>query len=201
MFKLVLGRATCCLLTTLTVAAASSQGRLEEKGAIRRFISDKYGFSLLVPSGWSVTLFKDTPTYINFDPSKVAPRRPEQLPAGGAEIDMVAQVQRGRRSAMTLSEWAADVARAPAEHEPRIRPFEMPLESEAGNAIWASYDDTTYRSNEQVKHCVVIFWEFRQRRFAGYLDYVPNDPGGPEIERTFFEIVRSLRPHRIARLR
>ena len=51
------------VLVVLISAPATSQGRVEDHGAARRFISPKYMFSMVVPVGWGVSTGLDTPVF------------------------------------------------------------------------------------------------------------------------------------------
>jgi hypothetical protein len=192
-------RITKILLLIATALAATGvadgQGRLEGSGAARRFISEKYGFSIAVPRGWLVDPSKDTPVYFSFSPAEAEDfNRQLRLPRGGAVISLVAQESLPMRSSRTLSDWAVADARGTSAESPSARPFETPTESGMTSAIVSSYDTATFGPDDRSEHHVSIFWEFREKRFAAHLLYPAHDPKGTEFEKVFLQTVRSIRP-------
>src|SRR5579862_7004993 len=74
------------------VATTYGEGKLEGKGNARRFVSQKYGFSIGAPPRWLVDAAKDTPMFFSFSPSEAAEfNQQAQLPKGGAVISVLAQ--------------------------------------------------------------------------------------------------------------
>lgn len=187
-------RLTIVSFVILTIAA-HGQGKLEGRGTAQRFISEKYGFSLAVPQGWSTRLSHDQiPVYVNYPDSRALPQL--RLPRGGAMIGIVAkETLLGRRSGNSLPEWAANDMRIETDGTPTSpEPFEMPGQSDAKDAIILSYDSAIFGAGEQKQHCVAIYWEFKERPFAAYLHYIAGDPKAVALARVFVNTVRSLRP-------
>ena len=179
----------------VAVPAAEGQGRVEVIGQARRFISQKYGFSMAVPPGWGPSTALDTPVYF-YSPSR-ARFVQDQIPKGGAVIAVTAHdMESGRRKAATTpSEWAREDARSFfLSRAPPVSSLEMPRESEASGAVVSSYDEPALSTDERVQHSVAVFWAFNGELFAAHLRYNANDPSGPRLERLFLETIRSLRP-------
>ncbi len=177
--------------------AAQSQAKLEGRGSAQRFVSEKYGFSMSVPAGWSARLSpRDRPVYVNYPASRDLPQL--RLPEGGAMIAVMAnETSPGRRLASTLSEWAVDDMHNDADGSPTSpESFEMPMASGTKDAIILSYDSAVFGLNEQKQHHVAIYWEFDKKFFAAHLYYVAGDPKGTALERVFLSTVRSFRPLR-----
>ena len=186
------------LLIATALAAtgvARGQGRLEGRGTTRRFISEKYGFSIAVPPRWLVDPSKDTPMYFSFSPAEAEDFNGQlKLPRGGAVISVVAQDSLPMRGSRALSDWAVADARGTSVEGPSVRPFETPTESGMTSAIISSYDTATFGPGDQSEHHVNIFWEFREKRFAAHLLYPAHDPNGTEFEKAFLQTVRRIRP-------
>jgi len=181
-------------IALLAISALRGQGRLEGRGAARRFVSDKYGFSIAVPPGWHVALEKDTPMYINFSSARGLSQL--ELPKGGASIVVGCQEDLPGRNRLGKSplEWAASDARVLSSGNPLIEPLEMPKESGASRAVMSSYDDATFGPDDQAQHCVAIFWEFNRRLFEAHLNYLADDRNGPALKEAFLDTIRSIRP-------
>jgi hypothetical protein len=182
------------ILTVLPNAFSLGQGRVEGRGAARRFASPKYGFSMALPVGWGVSPGLDTPVLFHAPPSGTFGQA--TIPKGGAVITVEPHdATSGReRSAATPEAWALADVGAEAKDSPPVKPFEMPLESRAMHAVVGSYDERTFSPDEQPHHAVAVFWEFDRMMFAAHLRYNVNDPEGPAFERIFLETVRSFRP-------
>jgi hypothetical protein len=183
--------------TVVLTIAAQGQGNPEGGRAAHPFVSEKYGFSIAVPPGWSARLsHNDTPAYVNYPASRALPQL--RLPEGGALISVVVnETLYGRHSGNSLREWAVNDMRIETDGTPASpKPFEMPLVSDVKDAIILSYDSAIFGAGEQGQHCVAIYWEFRGKPFAAYLHYVANDPKGVALERIFLTTVRSFRPLR-----
>lgn len=185
---------TAVMIGWIAFAAPHGQGRLEEHGGARRFVSDQYGFSIAVPSGWHVSLEKDTPMFINFSSARGLSQL--AFPKGGASIVVVAQdtLPRQHRLGNTPPEWAVANARGVSAGSPSIKPLDMPIQSEVSRAVVSSYDDATFSPDDQAQHSVAAFWEFNRRLFSAHLTYVASDPNGPALQKLFLETVRSIRP-------
>jgi hypothetical protein len=184
-------------LTIVSVAAtaAHAQGRLEGREAVRRFVSEKYGFSIGVPTRWLVDPSNDTPMYFSFSPSNAEQFNHQlKLPRGGAVISLVAQGRLPGPHFRSLSEWSAADARGVSGGSVSTRAFEMPPTTGVTNAIISSYDSATFGPDDQSEHRVNIFWEFRRELFAAHLLYGAHDPKGPEFNKVFLDCVRSIRP-------
>jgi hypothetical protein len=177
-----------------------AQGRLDGRGADRRFVSQRYGFSIAVPSAWNVSVQKDTPMYVNFSSS--AGLSQLTLPPGGASIVVVARdtLPSQGRLGRTLSQWAEGDAKEITTNPPSATPFEMPRESGVLGALTCSYDVATFSPDEQPQHSVSVYWEFKGKQFAAHLTYVVNERNAAMLERTFAETVRSIRPIESGRL-
>jgi hypothetical protein len=178
----------------LLAAAASGEGTVEGQGKGRRFISEKYRFSMAIPVGWGVSARLDTPVYF------YAPNSgrfiQDSLPEGGAVITVAAHdtVSGLSKSAATPKDWALLDMRGVASGNPSTESFEMPKLSRVSQAATSSYDEVTLSPDQRTQHSIAIFWEFEGRLFAAHLNYNATDPNGPELKRVFFEAVRSLRP-------
>lgn len=181
-------------LALLMVPGAEGQSRIEGRDPSRRFVSAKYGFSIPIPNGWHASLEKDTPLYVNFDPTGVLQQL--KLPSGGATIVVVAQESLPGRSPLgtTPSSWAVADARGIAARSPAVRPLEMPEASGVSGAVISSYDEATYGPDDQAQHCVAVFWEMRHKLFAAHLNYIVGDPKGPELEELLLQVIRGIRP-------
>jgi hypothetical protein len=189
--KLLLVSTTVALLA----AAQYGPGRLEGHGAARRFISEKYGFSIGFPLGWRVSLANDTPIYVSFNPAESEKFNHQlTLPRGGAVISIMPQEERPGRRYGALSEWAARDARGLTEETPPILPFQMPPETGVATAVISAFDTATFSADDQSEHQVSVFWDFRRQRFGAFLMYPAHDPKGPGFEKVFMETIRSIRP-------
>jgi hypothetical protein len=180
----------------LTIAA-QAQGKLEGRGAAQRFVSEKYGFSISIPTGWRVELPVDRLLLYNYPASRALPQG--RLPEGGAQIAVIMKetLSGGRLYGNSLSEWAANNMRIETDGTPASpEPFEMPRESGTMNAITLSYDTAIFGIGQQGQHMVTVYWEFERKFFAAYLYYVANDPKGAAVEKVFLNTVRTLRPLR-----
>ena len=179
------------------VSVADGQGRLEGRGSARRFVSEKYGFSIAVPPRWLVDPSQDTPMYFSFSPSEAGEFNHQlKLPKGGAVISVVAQDSLPGHQPRGLSEWAAADARGVSAETPSIRPFEMPTDTGVATATISSYDSAAFGPDDQSEHRLNIFWEFRQKLFVAHLLYPAHDPKGHEFEKIFLDTVGSIRPLR-----
>jgi len=184
----------------LTVAVATSgQGRIEEgQRGSKRFISEKYGFSIAVPVGWLVDPSNDTPMYFSFSPAQGQEFNHQlRLPRGGAVISVVAQEDLPGPP-RSLRDWAAADARGDYARDPPIRDLEMPSASGISEALISFHDTPVFGPDDQSQHTVSIFWEFGGRRFAAHLLYPLNDPKAVRFERVLVDTVRSVRPLRKA---
>jgi hypothetical protein len=181
-------------LVVLLVPPGASQGRVEGRGAARRFVSPRYMFSMAVPLGWGVSTELDTPVFFYARSSERFVQ--DEIPQGGAVITTESHDTTSglSRSATTPEAWALADVRAFASNTPPIKPFQMPRESGASIAVMCSYDETIFSPDQRVKHSVAIFWEFRKRLLAAHLNYNANDPSGPAFEKVFLRTVRSVRP-------
>ena len=175
-------------------AAAGGQGRLGGRGTARRFVSDKYGFSVAVPPRWLVDPSGDTPVFFSFSPSEAGDFNHQlKLPMGGAVISIVAAGSLPGRHPSTLSDWASADARGVSAEAPSVRPFEVPSETGITAAVISSFDGAVFGPQDQSEHHVSVFWEFQHAFFASHLLYPANDPKGPEFEKALEDNVRSIR--------
>jgi hypothetical protein len=183
-----------CLVATLATICGAA-GTVEGRGDSARFISQRYGFSMAVPSGWSPSVSLDTPVYFYSSSGRFIQAA---IPEGGAVITVTAHdtVSGISRSATTPSEWAAAECRAFSAEKSPISPFEMPSVSMASMAVVTAYDEPKLSRDQQIQHSVGVFWEFRHMLFAAHLNYNANDPNGPAMERLFLETIRGIRPLR-----
>jgi len=181
-------------LVVLFTATATSEGRVEGLGVARRFISQKYMFSMAVPVGWGVSTGLDTPVFF-YAPSSGRFVQ-DSIPPGGAVITVESHdtVSGQRKSGTTPEAWARVDTRAVASSVPSIEPFEFPKESEISHAVICSYDEPTFSPAERKQHSVAIFWAFSQRMFSAHLNYNAGDPNATALENVFLQIVRSVRP-------
>lgn len=174
---------------TIALATAHAQGKLDQTG--RRFLSEKYGFSIAIPRGWSQLANQDTPLFVSYPASRALPQG--RIPEGGAIISIVPLDAFKGLESRTLFEWAVADARGDSAGSAPIRPFEMPSQSGVTTAIISSHDTPTFGPDDQSQHTVNIFWEFRRKLFAAHLLYPAHDPRGAEFEKTFLDTVRSVR--------
>jgi hypothetical protein len=182
------------LFAVLVVAPALSQGSVKGHGSARRFISQKYGFSMAVPADWSVSIGLDTPVY--FYAPRSARFVQDQIPKGGAVIT----TESGQRwPARTPEEWAHADALSEASTAPPIEKFQFPPESGASHAVMCAYDEAKFSLDERKQHSVAIYWEFRGGLFAARLRYNTDDKAGPSFEEVFLQTVRGIRPLRSRR--
>ncbi len=181
-------------IAVLIATSAVGQGRVEDRGNARRFISDRYEFSTAVPRGWGVSTGLDTPVFL-YSPSSEGFVQ-ASIPQGGAVIAMESHdaVSGQARSATTPDAWARVDTRAVASSVPSIQSFEFPAESGVSLAVMCSYDERTFSPDQRAQHSVAIFWEFRHRLFAAHLSYNADDANGPALQSVFFQAVRSIRP-------
>ncbi len=182
------------VLVVLISAPATSQGRVEDHGAARRFISPKYMFSMVVPVGWGVSTGLDTPVFFYAPTSERFVQT--AIPRGGAVIttESHGSVSGSGRSATTPEEWALADVGAFASSSPPIETFLFARGSGVSRAVTCSYDETTYSPDQRIQHSVAIFWEFNKKLFAAHLHYNAGDPKGPAFEKVFSQTLRSLRP-------
>lgn len=181
-------------LAVLLAVPAASRGRIEGRGAQRRFISQKYGFSMTVPVGWGVSTRLDTPVFFYAPSSERFVQ--DAIPQGGAVITIEPHdtVSGLSKSAATPETWALANARAIASSDPSIEPFQIPKESGASHAVICSYEEAKFSPDQRTQHSVAIFWEFELKLFAAHLNYNANDSAGPAFEKVFLQTVRSVRP-------
>ncbi len=178
-----------------SIALVCAQGKLEERGNTRRFVSEKYGFSIAVPTKWLVDPSKDTAMFFSFGPSDSGEFNHQlKLPKGGAVISVVPlEVFHGLES-RSLSDWAMADAGDDAVEKPSPRPLEISSTTGITKAVMSSYDSKTFGPDDQPEHRVNIFWEFRQKLFAAHLMYPAHDSKGPEFEKIFLNTIHSVRP-------
>jgi hypothetical protein len=181
-------------IAAIVAVSSLGQGRVEGLGAERRFVSEKYRFSMGVPPGWHVSLARDTPLYVNFDQEQG--RSPLHLPKKGAVIVVVAQekLPNPNRLGNTPGDWARVDAQGISSGNPSIKPLEMPNASKVSQAVLSSYDIATFGPDDQAQHCEALFWKFEDKLLAAHMTYVAHDPNGPALEKLFVETVRSIRP-------
>jgi hypothetical protein len=183
------------LVAIIAVTATYGQGRLEGRGATKRFDSEKYGFSVAVPPGWLVDPSGDTPIFFSFTPAEAQDfNRQLRLPKGGAVISIVADASLPGAPFRNLPDWASADAKGASTEAPSIR--RLPVASETGisAAIISSFDTATYGPQDQSEHHVSIFWEFNHALFATHLLYPAHDAKGLEFERILANNIRSIRP-------
>jgi hypothetical protein len=181
-------------LAVLLAAPAASQGRVEGHGVARRFISQKYMFSMAVPVGWAVSTLLDTPVFFYASSSERFVQ--DAIPQGGAVITTASHdtVSGQSKSATTPETWALADAHVFASNSPPIEPFQMPRESGASRAVMCSYNEAALSLDQHTQHSVAIYWEFKQKLFEAHLRYNAEDSNGPALEKVFLQTVRSLRP-------
>src|SRR5271157_372661 len=105
---------------------ASGQGRIQLDGGEKRYINETLGFSIVVPSGWSVTPDRNAPIFTNFRPSEAHAQL--ELPRGGAII-IVDQEPPGALS-KPLSQWAKEDVRGLSSGTPSVGSFVPPAAAE-----------------------------------------------------------------------
>ncbi|MGC2657243.1 MAG: hypothetical protein WA324_04640 [Bryobacteraceae bacterium] len=147
---------------TLTAAwvSADGYGRVEGFGHAARFVSDKYGFSIAIPTGWGIDASGNTPFYFSFSPAEGKEfNHFLRLPKGGAVITIIAEEELpGPRSKHErLSDWATQDVRTSADQISAIRPFDMPKETSISRAITTGYDTEISGPDDQSQHNENIF--------------------------------------------
>lgn len=182
------------LAAVIALHAADGEGRIENRGNARRFVSQKYGFSMPVPLRWGVSTRLDTPVYFYSTSSRSFGQF--TFPKGGAVITVTAHdsVSGKSKAAETPSKWAIAEANSSSSDSPSVAPFEMPKESRASGAVELSYNEDTFSPEQQAHHLVAVFWEFNGELFGAQLSYVSDDPNGPTLEKLFLETVKGIRP-------
>lgn len=185
---------TAVILLVLLALPAASEGKVEGRGATRRFISQKYGFSMAVPEGWGVSVRLDTPVFAYAPPSERFIQ--DSIPKSGAVITVESHDSESgqARSATTPETWASADIRAFGSGSPTVQPFQFPIESAVTHAVVCSYDEPTFSPDQQPEHSVAIFWEFDKGLFAAHLRYNANDSNAPVLQKVYFQTVRSIRP-------
>jgi len=183
------------LIASLAVAAFG-QDRVPQKGAqVARYVSDKYSFSVGVPTGWRVATGPDAglPLFVNFRWSLMQAQL--VLPKGGATIHILAEEDLpGPHAHYALDDWADFDQRGAVHDTATLRPFEIPPSAGVSRSIILSFDEKTYSPSVQQEHDVTVYWEFRGKRFATHLFYVVGDPKAKQYEGVLAEIMRSIRP-------
>jgi hypothetical protein len=181
-------------IAVLLARLAAGQGKVEGRGNDRRFISEKFEFSMAVPVSWGVSTGLDTPVFFYAPSSERFVQA--SIPEGGAVITIESHdtVSGQARSATTPDAWARVDTRAASSGVPPFEPFEFPTESGASRAVVCSYDELTFSPDQRALHSIAIFWEFGHRLFAAHLNYNSNDSNGPALRSVFFQTVRSIRP-------
>jgi hypothetical protein len=58
----------------------------------------------------------------------------------------------------------------------------------------AGFDEKIYGPSERQQHQKAIYWDFRGRRFATYLNYLVGDRKAKEYNDTLVAVVYSVRP-------
>jgi hypothetical protein len=182
------------VLALLLAGPAASQGTTEGRGPEKRFISQRYAFSMAVPVGWGVSTGLDTPVY--FYAPHAGRFIQDRIPQSGAVITVESHdaMSGDARSATTPQALALASTRALASGVPPIEPFRFSKESGASDAVTSSYDEANYSPDLLIQHSIAVFWQFGSKLFAAHLNYNANDPKGPTFRRTFFRTIRSLRP-------
>jgi hypothetical protein len=161
--------------------------------AARQFVSTRYGFSIDSPPGWRFAALAGTelPIFVNFALSRL----PEDLllPNGGAMIHIVVADELSGRN-RDLDEWVEFDQHGAVRETVSSRGFDMPASSGVFRAIISAFDERTYSPSEQRQHHVTVYWEFRGKQFATYLDYIVRDPKAKEYEHLLAKVMRSIRP-------
>jgi len=185
---------TAIVVLGLLAVPATSEGKVESRGATRRFISQRYGFSMAVPGGWGVSVTLDTPVFFYAPPSERFIQ--DAIPKGGAVITVAAHdTESGQaKSATTPEAWASADVRAFASGRPTVQSFQFSTESGVSQAVMCSYDEPTFSPDQHTAHSVVIFWEFDKQLFAAHLRYNADDSNAPALRKVYFQTVRSIRP-------
>jgi hypothetical protein len=180
----------------LAISAWGQQGaRPLPPNEARLFVSGKYGFSIDPPAGWRIAVLSTTglPVLANFPWSRL----PAQLllPNRGAMIHIVAEDgQPGKNRDLSLEDWAEFDQRGAERETVSSRGLDMPPTTGVSRATIEAFDDMSYDSSEQRQHHFTVYWEFRGKRFATYLDYVAGDPKGDRYEAALIKLMRSIRP-------
>jgi hypothetical protein len=185
---------TMILVAVLSCTPAMSQGRVEGRGATRRFISEKYKFTMSVPAGWSISPGLDVPVFFYAPPSGRFVQA--TIPRGGGVIAVQSHdsVSGQAKLAASPEKWASADALASGSALPRIEPFHFPSQSGVSRAVVSSYNQAAYSPDEETQHVTAIFWECEHELFAAHFNYNAEDPIGPTLEKVFLRTIRSFRP-------
>jgi hypothetical protein len=179
--------------------ATAACSRISAAPIERRFVCNKFGFSMLVPPGWNVKTIGVLPMFFSLDPGDSIPVI--HLPEGMATIHMglVYGIPRGQPSPQwlrTLRDYTAGAAHGGGDTNPVLAPFQFPPEAGISEAIVVTWDLPISSPPKQVHHSVMICWRFQGNFLDACLHYVVGDPKGAEQEETFFQTIRSFRPLR-----
>jgi len=185
------------LLGMLCEVPSSPQSRFASrvvgKGAAKVFLCRRYGFSVPVPPNWFVGLLGDTPFYSNFPPQDTLGGG--ALPRNGATISIVAQESLpGKEGRETLGSWADRDADLGAAESVIKQDFGIPPETGIERAVRVSFDRKRFGPDDQAQHDVNIYWVFRGKVFATYLEYVHGDPRAQEYESLVGSLMKRVRP-------
>lgn len=162
----------------------------------RSFVSEKYGFTIATPKGWhmGVLTTEGLPIFVNFPLADLATRgiTPKR---GDAIIHIVAGHDPPRPNRDdTLDDWADSDQLGKSRNSCSILPLRMPTETQVSRAIMMACDEHADISSEPQQRDVSVYWEFRGKRFASYLNYAIGDPNAKAYERALLIILRGLRP-------
>jgi hypothetical protein len=166
-----------------------------QKVATTPYISRKWGFQIDPPPGWQVTALADTdlPMFVNFPLSELSPGL--VLPKRGAMIHIVAEQDLpGQNRNYTLEDWAEFDERHAVPETISSSEIKMPASSAVRRALKVAFTERTYTSSEQQQEHVIIYWEFREKRFATYLDYIAGDRKAKIYGEVVVKAMRTVRP-------
>jgi hypothetical protein len=176
-------------LIVVFAGLAAGRGRIEVRGGAREFVSEKCGFSMVVPAGWGASVELDTPVFFYAPNSQRFVQA--EIPEGGASLTTECHDTTGglASSATTPEAWARVDMRIFASGVAPIESFRFPPQSGISRAVTSSYDEA-----DSVQHSVAIFWQFEGKLFAAHLNDNAGDPNAPALQRAFLTTIRSFRP-------
>lgn len=181
-----------CLSLLCSGQVGAPQSR-EPSGRIR---IRKYRFSIEIPSGWRTRIGEDgLPIFVNFPWARMQAQL--RLPERGAIIRVAAWDNlRRRRGDESLAGWAKLDTVIAAPRTVATRVIDVPSRTEISEAILVSFDEATFGPDDQVQRDVRVYWSYRGKRFAAYLNYIIGDTKGNAYEALLKQIVFGIRPLR-----
>jgi hypothetical protein len=145
------------------------------------------------PRGWEIGLFKPTglPLLINSPLSSIRSRK-VFCRRGEAIIHVIAATDPRQDRDDTLDNWADSDQSGAIRKSCTVQRFTVTPETKISQAIIVSCD--MRMPGGPLQHTVNVYWEFRGKRFATYLEYAARDVHAPEYRRALELIMKGIRP-------